>query len=65
MSSLLAQKFYEDLLNLVNSSGVTIAEAYFIMMNVFKDVEAAYKKSCLNELNGNNVQEEKIEEQEE
>lgn len=44
MNNLQSYKFHQDLINLVNSSGIDVATAYFIIKDVLREVEGEYNK---------------------
>lgn len=54
-------KFKEDLLRLINNSGLMIGTAYFIVKDVFKELEEGYKMCVQEEFEKSQIQNENIE----
>lgn len=54
-------KFKENLLNLINNSGLMIGTAYFVVKDVFKELEEGYKICVEEEFKKSQTQNEDIE----
>ena len=51
MNNLAIQKFYKDIINLVNNCNLPVGTAYFIVKDVLHDLEQAYITVLKEEIN--------------
>ena len=58
MNNLSIKQFYEQLLQLVNSCGLPVGTAYFVLKDVLNEVEKVYNNCLYKESHEDNVKEE-------
>ena len=51
MNNLAIQKFYKDIINLVNACGLPVGTAYFVVKDILHDLEQAYLTVLKEEIN--------------